>query len=310
MKAGPEEPWWGVRPGLDDRGGIPGDPHDEKRRGQEKQSDDGYDSPESDAPHGANLTQGRAAGNARNRSARDPEFLMTRYAVIGLFLLVGLVTGKASAEAVAASESPAVEGADPILGRLQSRIDSLRTLEGSFIQRLDSRLGQPRVETGTFAIKKPSLMRWDYRSPEVKIAITDGRETWLYLPEDRELHRGAMPEGGQGAAAQLMAGTLDLDRAFHASRPTDEEDGTGGGEPPGVAGGIVIELTPREPTDEFERLVLVVEQESLQIRRVTLIDAVGGRMTFEFFDLRENTDLSDDIFDLEPPPGVEIIDTR
>src|SRR5262245_52123654 len=71
---------------------------------------------------------------------------------------------------------------DPLLTRLQARIDHLRSLKGRFVQSLDSKsLGRPRTEEGRFCLRKPSLMRWDYEKPEEKLAILDGRNSWLYV---------------------------------------------------------------------------------------------------------------------------------
>ena len=195
---------------------------------------------------------------------------------------------------------------DPLLAQLQVKMQRLESLRGRFAQRLESRgLGRARVETGKFAIRKPGSMRWEYEKPEKKLAVTDGETTWLHLPEDNEVHVGRYPTGGGAAASSLLAGRLRLDEDFVARRLTAEESG-----PQGVAGAMVIHLTPANPQEEFEALLLAVDPKSLQVRRLTVLDALGGRMTFEFFDLEENAVLDDSLFRFEMPRGVEVIDTR
>lgn len=195
---------------------------------------------------------------------------------------------------------------DPLIAKLQSKMQRLESLRGRFAQRLESRgLGRARVETGKFAIRKPGSMRWEYEKPEKKLAVTDGETTWLHLPEDNEVHVGRYPTGGGAAASSLLAGRLRLDEDFVARRLTAEESG-----PQGVAGVMVIHLTPVNPQEEFEALLLAVDPKSLQVRRLTVLDALGGRMTFEFFDLEENAVLDDALFRFEMPRGVEVIDTR
>ncbi|HKY31601.1 MAG TPA: outer membrane lipoprotein carrier protein LolA, partial [Candidatus Polarisedimenticolia bacterium] len=176
-----------------------------------------------------------------------------------------------------------------------------------FVQRLDSRsLGRPRVEEGIFMIRKPSFMRWEYRKPEEKLAVADGEHTWLYLPEEREVHKGRAADlQRSGAAALLLAGRLRLDRDFEARL---SEGDSAGADPPST-GTQVLELRPLAPDTEFERVLLTVEIPGLSIRRLVLVDALGDRMSFDLSAIEENPDLSDDLFSFRPPPGVRVIET-
>lgn len=195
---------------------------------------------------------------------------------------------------------------DPLVASLQEKMERLTSLRGRFVQRLESRgLGRARIESGRFAIRKPGSMRWEYEKPEKKLAITDGRTTWLHLPEDNEVHVGRYPEDGGAAASSLLAGRLRLDEDFATRRMTPDESG-----PMGAAGVVAIHLTPRASREEFDALVMAVDPKSLTVRRLTVIDAIGGRMTFEFFDLEENAVLDDALFAFEMPRGAEVVDTR
>jgi outer membrane lipoprotein-sorting protein len=223
---------------------------------------------------------------------------------------MALAVAMALALAFAAGNPVALAGSDasdPLLIRLQARLDAIKSLKGRFVQSLDSKsLGRPLTEEGRFFMKKPSRMRWDYDKPEVKLAILDGHDTWLYVPADREVYKGAIRDLEQsGAAALLLAGRIRLDTGFAARRLTPEQAG-----PQGVAGAVAIELKPRRPSEEFDSLILAVDPERVQIRRLTVIDAIGGRMVFDLFDLDEDPVLSDDLFRFTVPAGVEIIENR
>ncbi len=222
---------------------------------------------------------------------------MSRGALVLMSLLVGL-----PGFTPAAAEAP-----DPLLRKLQARLEALESLRGRFVQSLEARaLGRPRTERGSFAIKKPSRMRWEYEEPEKKVALSDGATTWLYIPEDGEVYRGKTggPERG-GSAMHLLTGRARLDRDFVSRRLSPEEAG-----PQGVVGADVIELVPREPSTEFERLVLAVDPALVTIRRMTIVDPLGDKMVFDFFDIVENVHLADEMFQFEIPPGVEVIDQQ
>ena len=207
---------------------------------------------------------------------------------------------------VAADTAPV---ADPLVGRLQARLDRVSTVRGRFVQSLDSAsLGRPRTETGRFMIRKPDLMRWEYESPERKLAVIDGTHTWLYLPEDREVHRGsASGARGSGAPALLMTGALRLDRDFVSRRPGPKELAA---ELPLPEGTVVIELTPKRSDLEFQKVLLAIDPDRLQIRKLVLVDPLGDRMSFTFSDMEEDIALPDSLFRFEPPPGVEVVDTE
>jgi len=218
-------------------------------------------------------------------------------AFVAILALASIVSAPASGDTV------------PLEIRLQQSLDAMHSLTGRFVQSLDSgALGRPRSEKGTFAIRKPAMMRWSYEEPEVKLAITDGRETWLYLPEDREAHRGLLDEHGAGAAAMLLAGKLKLDLDFIARELTGQDLIDAG--PQGVAGAEVLELRPKKADEEFDRLLVAVDPLTNLIRRVTVVDSLGGRMIFELYDLVENKPVPDDLFRFVPPPGVQVIDER
>ena len=230
-------------------------------------------------------------------------------AILTGLLSAGLVRARPAEMAQKGAEPVArAEGdpTDPLLGRLQAKMQRLETLTGRFVQRLESRgLGRARVESGKFAIRKPASMRWEYEKPEKKLAVTDGETTWLHLPEDNEVQVGRYPQGGGAAASSLLAGRLGLDEDFTARRLTAEEAG-----PQGVAGAVVLRLEPIELQEEFEALLVAVDPTALIVRRLTMLDSVGGRMTFEFFDIVENAPLDDALFHFEIPQGVEVLDTR
>lgn len=199
---------------------------------------------------------------------------------------------------------------DPLAARLQDRLERLRGLKGRFTQRLESQsLGSPRAESGRFFLRKPGLMRWEYERPERKLAVSDGKVTWLYLPDDREAHRGrqeSLDEGG--GAALLLSGKLSIERDFSVRRLPEAEAAALG--PPGTAKAGVLELLPKATAEDYEKILLVVDTAALEIRKLIVIDPLGDRMVFDLTDLQEDPDLPDDLFVFEPPPGTEVIEAR
>src|SRR5881409_264404 len=67
----------------------------------------------------------------------------------------------------------------------------LRTLQADFTE-IYQGSGIQRTESGTLWLKKPGKMRWEYRSPQEKLFVGDGKDAWLYLPAEKQVHKSSM----------------------------------------------------------------------------------------------------------------------
>ena len=234
----------------------------------------------------------RMSGETRAAAARGA----LRAALLGAALL------PAAAGAVQADE--ARREADPqateVLSRLDERLARISALRGSFVQTfVSSGLGVPQAEEGTFAIRRPDLMRWEYRKPERKLAVSDGVHTWLYLPEEKVVYRGTVRGWKQAGAFSILAGGRLGERfdavAVHAQGA-------------GRSGDIVVELVPKAPSEQYESLRVEFDPATLTLGAITAIDAMGSRVSILVSGLEENPRLGPELFTFEPPRGVEVID--
>ena len=105
----------------------------------------------------------------------------------------------------------AVTGAAPtpaeaLARRVDLRQKGVRDLTARFVQSYRSGvLGREVVERGTLAIKKPGRMRWEYKEPEHKLFVSDGKQFFFYVPADRQVIVKEQA-GEQGIPAFLLAG--------------------------------------------------------------------------------------------------------
>src|SRR5438874_2023371 len=75
--------------------------------------------------------------------------------------------------------------------QVDERYNHLQTLEADFIE-IYQGSGTERTEWGKLWLKKPGKMRWEYRSPEEKLFVADGRNGWLYLPGEKQVRKSSM----------------------------------------------------------------------------------------------------------------------
>jgi chaperone LolA len=200
------------------------------------------------------------------------------------------ITGAFAAAAPAAGAG----SAEDLARRVERRHRQAEDLTARFVQTYRSGvLGREVTERGTVSMKRPGLMRWEYREPEKKVFVSDGKTFYFYVPADRQVivreHAGE-----QGVATFLLSGEGDILEQFEAAL-----DPVPGGDPR-------LRLTPRKPDASVETVLLEVDA-GARIRSIEVVDVQGNRSHFRFQDVRENVGLKDKLFRFEIPDGVEVV---
>ncbi|NWG12278.1 MAG: outer membrane lipoprotein carrier protein LolA [Acidobacteria bacterium] len=187
---------------------------------------------------------------------------------------------------------------DTIAG-LQRRYASVRTVTGQFEQRYRAP-GVDQVESGTFWMKKPGLMRWEYNRPETKLFIADGRETFLYVPEDGQVMVRSFTDSDlRGTPLQFLLGRGDILRSF-AVAPESEFKAR-------AEGTVLVRLSPYGLDQEYTFLVLEIDLRTHDLRRIVIRERTGNTSEFLLTDLRTGLRIDDSRFRFRMPKGVEVI---
>jgi outer membrane lipoprotein carrier protein len=184
--------------------------------------------------------------------------------------------------------------AEALARRVEARHRRVADLTARFVQTYRSgALGREVVEKGTVSLKPPSRMRWEYRDPDKKTFVSDGRTSYFYVPADRQVIRREQSDA-RDLPAMLLSGHADILATFEVGLET------------APSGRQRLRLTPRKPEPEIEHLYVDVDG-GARIRAILVIDAQGNRSQFAFDDIRENVGLDDRLFRFEIPRGVEVI---
>jgi outer membrane lipoprotein carrier protein len=193
-----------------------------------------------------------------------------------------------------------VSGSDESLAR-----NLVRTLEQHHAQTTDlvarfsqsyrsGLLGREITERGVVQIKPPGRMRWEYKDPEHKLFVTDGRTFYFYVPADKQVIVSEQ-DVGHSLAARLLSGRGGILDEFTATVEEPQEEGV-----------LRLKLVPREAQADVERATVDLEP-SGRIRAILLEDVQGNRTRFRFEGVRENTGVGDQLFRFQVPKGVEVI---
>ena len=207
--------------------------------------------------------------------------LLTALALTGALLAPPPAASRAEAEALAR--------------RVEQRHRTVADLTARFVQTYRSGLiGREVVERGVVSIKRPGRMLWEYRQPEKKTFVADGKSFYFYVPADRQVV--VRPQArDKSLPALLLAGQSDLLAEFEVSLDA-----------PTPAGHRRLRLVPRKADPEVQWVTLDVDARD-RIRAIAVMDVQGNRSRFEFDGIRENVGLKDSLFHFRPPAGVEVV---
>ena len=188
---------------------------------------------------------------------------------------------------------------------VDAHYNHLRSLQSDFteIYRGD---GPERVESGTLWLKKPRKMRWEYRSPNEKLFISDGQAVWFYLPAERQLRKTALRklDDVRSPVAFLLGKTKLENELRGLSKAVDQS-------PLDPANTLLRGVPQSVISESMAGQVSEVQLEitpSDQIVRIVLMEADGATTEFRFAGWKENLELSDSRFQFSPPPGVETVE--
>ncbi len=176
----------------------------------------------------------------------------------------------------------------------------LRSLEAEFTE-VYRGAGMERTETGTLWLKKPGKMRWEYRSPKEKLFVSDGKDAWFYVPEDRQARRTAARklEDLRSPLAFLL-GKTKLEKELQGLSLAPDVA-------PMAAGNVVLRGVPQSLADRVNEIVVEVTPDH-QIARIVIQEVDGSSTEYRFTEQKEDVTIGDGRFQFQPPAGTETVE--
>jgi|GEM_PF-3277998 len=231
---------------------------------------------------------------------------------IWISLALGLCLLLASASLVAADPAPKKETKkntvtvkqplpklNTVLGGLQKRYQKVKSLETPFTQTYASRLTkQTTVSKGKLYFSKPGSIRWDYSTAPKRTFVYDG--TWFHYAEYEKktvartkvlMHKDLVVAlvflTGQGAVTDHFEPRVIKPEEFEPDIPT--------------AGRIILELMPKEESETFAVMYLLLDHMTYNVTEVILYDLVGNRNRIAFTDPVYDKPLKPNMFTFTAP---------
>jgi outer membrane lipoprotein carrier protein len=214
--------------------------------------------------------------------------------VFGAWLPIGAGAPVASPGSVAVEE---------FVHRLEASYHDVRTLHAAFTQQY--RWGeQTRLESGDVYLARGGRMRWEYRRPLDKLFLSDGKNVWLYVPEEKQATRSSVKSSEDiRIPLRLLLARVDLYKVFGKIEFADQAF-------PAAPGSRILRANPRRPEEQgFEEVLFEVDP-AFDLRRLIVVYSDHSRMDFTFSLIQRNLPLSGGLFHFNPPSGTELIEQR
>ncbi len=175
---------------------------------------------------------------------------------------------------------------------LHAFLDNLGTLQARFEQSVqDPTHSEAERFQGTLYLRRPGQFRWDYSEPYEQLIVADGERVWIYDSDLDQTNHRSQKEVLSGTPAQLLIDASPVEESFEVIDI---------GERQGMAW---VELIPRDKESQFVRILLAFMGKEL--RRMEMADQFGQVTRFQFYDIQRNIPLPDELFEFEPPEGVD-----
>lgn len=178
------------------------------------------------------------------------------------------------------------------LDALKNFNQSVNSLSGSFSQTVMSK-NKNKKTSGTFAILRPNLFKWDYNKPYLQTIVGDGKTVWLYDVDLAQVTKRPQDKALGDSPAAILASQGALESNYNLSDDGEEN-------------GISYVLAKPKKTDggyEFIRLGF----KGNGLTTMQLKDSFGNQTTLTFLQVKTNPKLSNKTFVFTPPKGVDVL---
>ena len=239
--------------------------------------------------------------------------MIRRSLLLGFVGLLALAVPAASASAepagkggAAAQPKPglptpagAALSAEQIAERVQGFYDHSHTFRAGFKQQYRVRAYDKTIDSqGSVVFEKPGKMSWRYTNNGNRV-VSDGKLVKVYEKENKQMYEQPLDKSQYPAALSFLVGGGNLKTSFKFTKKDAKQMG--------FEGGYVLVGDPTEASPSYSSIVLYVDANTYQVRRVLLLDAQGNRNRFDFLNPEINTKAPPGEFNFTPPPGTSVI---
>lgn len=185
---------------------------------------------------------------------------------------------------------------DSLITGVERRYNGAQTLAVEFSETYSILGRAKRPESGTLVLRKPGRMRWSYNQPPGKLFVSDGKQVFLYTPEDNRAEKSTLKASDDMRAPMaFLLGKLNFRKEFKAfeTRPGD--------------GGTWLDCEAANDRVPYERVSMLIAPD-YSIKQLRIAGRDQSELGFTLKDEVLNPKVNAAEFKFVPPVGTEIVD--
>lgn len=185
---------------------------------------------------------------------------------------------------------------DLLLKTVEAHYNQAQSLELDFSETYAGFHRPVQTESGVLYLRKPGRMRWEYRTPAGKLFLSDGRNVFLYTPDEKKAERSSLKQSeDERAPLAFLLGKLDFSREFKGFRAQPGD------------GGTWIAAEPKADNLAYTEVEFLATPDG-RIGRMRVTGQDQSKLEFTFINERRNVALAGSLFSFNPPAGTEIVE--
>jgi len=187
---------------------------------------------------------------------------------------------------------------DPVLKAIENRYNHAQSLKLDFSETYIASRRPTQNETGVLYLRKPGRMRWEYTSPAGKVFLADGKDTWLYTPDDNRAEKSPLKfSEDMRAPLAFLLGKLDFHKDFQSFASHKEGDEAW------------IAAQPKSQNLPYSQVDFLATPDG-QIHKVRVTSQNQSKLEYAFSNEQLNAPVALGLFVFRPPAGVQIVEAE
>ena len=185
---------------------------------------------------------------------------------------------------------------DTLLKGVETRYNKAKTLQVLFHEDYTPQGRPRRSESGTLQLRKPMRMRWDYDQPKGKLFVSDGKDLWLFTPDENKAEKMKLQASDDmRAPLAFLLGKLNFQKEFRNVQAKPE--------------GPDQRITAEPKTDNlpYSNVEFLVAPDQ-HIKMVKVIGFDRSIIEFRFDQEKVDPPLDDKLFKFQAPKGAMVVE--
>jgi outer membrane lipoprotein carrier protein len=217
-----------------------------------------------------------------------------------LLLAVAPHDSRADVKPVAPAAAADTVSAQAIATRVQTFYDTTRTFQARFEQVYHiEAYNRKKRSTGDVTFQRPGRMSWKYDDPNGNRVVSDGKLLKVYEQDKSQVVEQPLEASQYPAVLAFLVGKGKLTEMFTLRRLDEKKMN--------FEGGYVLEGTPKQQTPAYTKVIMYIDAQTAQVRRMLVIDAQRNRNSFTFSSPMVNSPVAPKVFEFTAPAGTQVV---